>query len=212
MANEILSSNAVSAIPKLVSARFLPALVGNLVMGNLVNRDFEATIQQAGDVVNVPIPPSLAANNIAEAGQVTNQNASLGNAQIALSTHAEATFTITDIAKVLAQPDLLAMYMQPAVIALAKRIEGDLLNLYPAFTANSSVGTSNTALTEAVVTAPKPRCSTLKFPRMVRGVWLLPAPHTVSFARSRVSPNSRHPATVPKRSLVAASSRRRTST
>ncbi len=40
---QITSSNLAQAIVKLVAADALPALVGNLVMGNLVNRDFEPT-------------------------------------------------------------------------------------------------------------------------------------------------------------------------
>ncbi len=51
-----------------------------------------------------------------------------------LNTHAEATFQIPDVTKVLAVPDLLKLYMQPAVVALAERIESDLLSLYPLFT------------------------------------------------------------------------------
>src|SRR6266511_5033611 len=103
----LTSENLASAIVKLVAADALPALMGNLVMGNLVNRDFEPTLAQAGDTVNVPIPPTLVANNIAEGGVVVTQSPSLGNAQIVLNTHAEATFKIPDITKVLAVPDLL---------------------------------------------------------------------------------------------------------
>ena len=55
----ITSANVANAIVKLVAADALPALVGNLVMGNLVNRDYEPTLAQAGDTVNVPIPPTL---------------------------------------------------------------------------------------------------------------------------------------------------------
>src|SRR6202041_3401471 len=99
----------------------LPALVSNLVMGNLVNRDYEPALAQAGDTINVPIPPTLVANNIAEGNTVQLQNPSLGNAQIVLNTHAEASFQIPDVTKVLAVPDLLRLYMQPAVVALAER-------------------------------------------------------------------------------------------
>lgn len=140
----ITSANLAQAIVKLVAADALPALVGNLVMGNLVNRTYEPVLAQAGDTVNVPIPPVLTANNIAEAGSVTTQNPSLGNAQIVLNTHAEATFQIPDVTKVLAVPDLLKLYMQPAVIALAEKVETDLLGLWPLFTANSSVGGAST--------------------------------------------------------------------
>ena len=147
----ITSANVANAIVKLVAADALPALVGNLVMGNLVNRDYEPTLAQAGDTVNVPIAPQLVANNLAEGGSVQPQNPSLGNAQIVLNTHVEATFQIPDVTKVLAVPDLLRVYMQPAVVALAEKIETDLLNLYAGFSANSPLGTAGTAVTEAAI-------------------------------------------------------------
>src|SRR5450432_2908291 len=108
----ITSANVATAIVKLVAADALPALMGNLVMGNLVNRDYEPTLARAGDTVNVPIPP-------------------IGNAQIVLNTHAEATFQVPDVTKILAVPDLLKLYMQPAVVAIASKIESDLLGLCP---------------------------------------------------------------------------------
>src|SRR5258708_18562991 len=102
----ITSANVANAIVKLVAVDALPALMGNLIMGNLVNRDFEPTLAQAGDTVNVPIPPTLVANNLAERGTVVTQNPSLGNAALVLNTHAEATFQIPDVTKVLAGPAL----------------------------------------------------------------------------------------------------------
>ncbi len=147
----ITSSNVAQAIVKLVAADALPALVGNLVMGNLVNRNYEPVLAQAGDTINVPIAPSLTANNIAEGGTVTTQNPNLGNAQIVLNTHIEATFQVPDVTKVLAVPDLLRTYMQPAVTAIAEKIETDLLALYGGFTANTPVGTAGSAVTEQVI-------------------------------------------------------------
>lgn len=163
MANEITSANVANAIVKLVANDALPALMGNLVMGQLVNRDFEATLANAGDTVNVPISPSLVANNIAEAGSVTNQNPSLGNAQIVLNVHAEATFNIPDATRVLVVPDLLGVYLRPAIIALAERIETDLLNLYPFFTANAAVG-GVTAMDEARIDKADTSLFTAKVP------------------------------------------------
>jgi hypothetical protein len=120
-------------------------------MGNLVNRDYEPTLAQAGDTVNVPIAPQLVANNLAEGNAVQPQNPSLGNAQIVLNTHAEATFQIPDVTKVLAVPDLLRVYMQPAVVAIAEKIESDLLALYAGFSANTPLGSAGTAVTEALL-------------------------------------------------------------
>src|SRR3954464_14986241 len=100
----ITSANLANAIVKLVAADALPALMGNLVMGNLVNRDYEPVLAQAGDTINVPIPPTLTANNLSEGSSVQLQSPNVGNAQIILSTHAEATFQIPDVTKILAVP------------------------------------------------------------------------------------------------------------
>ncbi|MCC7154341.1 MAG: hypothetical protein IT161_07185 [Bryobacterales bacterium] len=160
----ITSANLANAIVKLVAADALPALMGNLVMGNLVNRDFEPTLAQAGDTVNVPIPPVMTATNLIEGASVVAQNANVGNAQIVLSTHAEATFQIPDVTKIIAVPDLLKLYMQPAMIALAEKVESDLLNLYAQFTANTPVGTGGAAITEAVVDSAETALFNAKVP------------------------------------------------
>ena len=160
----ITSANLANAIVKLVAADALPSLMGNLVMGNLVNRDYEPVLAHTGDTVNVPIPPVLVANNIAEGGTVMPQNPSLGNAAIQLNTHAEATFQIPDVTKALAFPELMKAYMQPAVIAIAERVERDLLNLYGSFTANAAVGASSTAITEATIDAAETALFAAKVP------------------------------------------------
>lgn len=147
----ITSTNIANAIVKMVAVDALPSLMGNLVMGNIVNRDFEPTLAQAGDTVNVPIPPTLTANNIAEGGSVQTQNPNLGNAQIVLNTHAEATFQIPDVTKALAHPELMKIYMEPAVVAIAEKIETDLLSLYSQFTSNAILGAPATPITEALL-------------------------------------------------------------
>jgi hypothetical protein len=54
--------------------------------------------------------------------------------------------------------------MQPAVVALAERIESDLLSLYPSFTANTPVGAGGTTITEAVVDAAETTLFSSKVP------------------------------------------------
>ena len=144
----ITSQNTAQAIIKLVAAKYLDALIGAMVMGGIVNRDYEDALAQAGDTINVPIPPVLVANSLSEGGSVTPQTPSLGNAQIILNQHPEATVTIPDATKVLAVPDLLKIYMDPAVNAIAESIETSLMNLYTNFTVNAAVGGA-TAVDEA---------------------------------------------------------------
>lgn len=152
----ITSANAVQAIVKLVAAQGLPAIMGNLVMGNLVNRDYEPTLATAGDTVNIPIPPLMSRNNIAEGGSVQSQNPSLGNAQVVLNIHAESTFVIPDVTAMLVGAErgdfsLLNKYMAPAAVALAEGVESDLLGLYTNLTANADVGTGTVSLTESTI-------------------------------------------------------------
>jgi hypothetical protein len=68
-----------------------------------------------------------------------------------LNKHKEATFKIPDITKVLTVPDLLKVYMQPAINAIGIAIEQDLLSLYPGMTSNAPLGAAATPLTESVL-------------------------------------------------------------
>ena len=160
----ITSANVANAIVKLVAVDALPALMGNLVMGNLVNRDYDKALAQSGDTINVPMPPSMTVHNLADGGSVTPQSPMITTTPIVLNTHAEATFQIPDVTKVLAIPDLLQLYMQPAVVALAEKIETDLLNLTAQFTANAAVGTPGTALTEEALDAAESTLFLAKVP------------------------------------------------
>lgn len=164
----ITSANLAQAITKLVAADALPALMGNLVMGGLVNRSYEPTLAQVGDSVNVPIPPVMSASNIAEAGSVSTQNPSIGNAQVVLNVHAESSFQIPDITRVIGHPQLLKIYMEPAIIAVAERIETDILKLYTNLNANTAVGTGNTKITEAVVDAAEKALFDAKVPQGIQ--------------------------------------------
>lgn len=147
----ITSETLASAILKLLAARALPILRPNFVMGGLVVRDFDTAFAQAGDTITIRTPPTMVANVISETGTVVTQNPSPGNTELVLDTHAEASFQIPDVTKAIAQPDLLGMYLEPAVVALATKIETDLLSQFARFTRNTAVGAAATALTEDTI-------------------------------------------------------------
>ena len=74
-----------------------------------------------------------------------------GAARIIENTHAEATFQVTDVLKALGSIDIMRTYMRPAIIALATKIETDILGLYAQFTSNTPVGLPATTMTEATI-------------------------------------------------------------
>lgn len=151
MANEIISQNTAAAVMKWVAAQGLPALVAETPMLNLVNRSYDEAFAQTGDVVNVPIAPVLTTNNLAEAGSITNQNASLGNAQIVLTKHRECTVALGDVMRAITSTNVASLFMDSQFKAMIEAIETDCLNCYPQLNAIAAVGTANTALTEAVI-------------------------------------------------------------
>ena len=54
--------------------------------------------------------------------------------------------------------------MEPAVAAIAQKIEGDLLGLYGQFTSNTPVGTAGSAITEATIDAAETALFLAKVP------------------------------------------------
>lgn len=118
------SINVARAIAKLVAVDALPAIMGHMVLGNLVERDFEPTLAQMGDTVQTPRRTVTFSNGMAE-----------------------ATFQIPDVTKVLAVPELLQLYMQPACMAIAEYIDTRILEQMLANFAD--VGQGEKALDEA---------------------------------------------------------------
>lgn len=115
--------------------------MNNLVMANLVNTNFSAEFQNKGQVVNMPIAPTMTSNLIGETGTVTTQNPSMGNVAVSLDYHREATFQIPDVTQLIAQPDLIKTYSESAVVALAEGIDEDIWSVsYPQLIANAAVG------------------------------------------------------------------------
>jgi len=85
----ITSTNVASAIVKLVAADALPVLVGNLVMGNLVNRDYEPVLANAGDTVKHTDSASHGGEQHPRRLRGADAKPQSGNAQIVLNTHVE---------------------------------------------------------------------------------------------------------------------------
>ena len=162
----ITSQNTAQAIVKLIASNAIEPLLSNLVMGNLVNRDYESALQSSGDTINVPIPPVLASNNLAQGGTVQTQNPNLGNAQLVLNSHQECTFNIPDVTKVFASVDLLQTFLKAALIPLGEKIETDLLSLYSLATVNTATGGA-TAFDEARIDTAETNLFKAKVPKLM---------------------------------------------
>jgi len=137
---EKLEDNTAVWLLKVLTAMAAPTLLQNLTIGSLVLRDYDTYMAQAGDTVNVPIMPILSSHTNA---------LPIGNAQVVLNRHMEASFSIPDMTECLANPKRLEIYLAPALLALAQSIDGDLARLWSGFTSNLPI--SAAALTEGVI-------------------------------------------------------------
>lgn len=112
----VTSVDVAVAMTKLVAVGAAEMIAENLTTAGLADRFFESDFCQAGDMTN---------------------------ARVTLAKQAEATFVVPDVAKVLAVPDLLPLYMRPAVSSLVDKTELDLLALatsLPAIVAADGAG------------------------------------------------------------------------
>lgn len=122
-------TNSLDAyVPELWANESLAILSENMVMANLVHRDFENEIQNFGDVVNTRKPSSFTAtrrNGTDDA--VTVSQAAATNVAVTLNQLAHVAFVIRDIEQAKSFKNLRDEFLAPASIALAKQIDQCLL-------------------------------------------------------------------------------------
>jgi P22 coat protein - gene protein 5 len=150
MAN-ISVADVDDSIPTLVAAEALGALYANVVIANVVNRDFENEIAEVGQSIKVPFLGSLTANDKAADTAITLNAPTDTAITLTLNKHKEVSFIIEDTARIFARPDLLAGYAREAAQTLATKVETDLSALYSGFsqTINAASGLTEAHFREA---------------------------------------------------------------
>src|SRR5690625_568210 len=119
------NSNVSAWIPELWAQEVLRHLKANLVLGRLVNRDYDSELAQAGETVNVPLPPVLAAEKKTAGTAFTPAAVTASTTPVKLDQHAVSAFEVDDIARIQARPDVMANYGRSAAIAIAEQVETD---------------------------------------------------------------------------------------
>lgn len=138
-------------IPQAWALEALNVLRNNIVLAKTVTMDKAFDPGWQGKTLNIPYPGTFTAQAKTAGNPVTAQ-APTGGASVALplSAHETVDFMVEDFAAAQSNSDLLSRYVQPAIIALAEKLENDLFSLYTSLT-GTSVGTSGTDLSAATV-------------------------------------------------------------
>ena len=112
--------------PSVVAREALMVLENNLVMANLVHRDYSDEFVQVGDTVTIRKPAKFTAKNFA--GAIVRQDASEGSVAVKIDRHRDVSFEVTSKEMTLDIKDFSSQLIAPAMRAIAQAVDEDLLN------------------------------------------------------------------------------------
>lgn len=131
-------ANTVDAFnPQFWANESLAILEENMVIGQMVSRDFQNVIQNYGDVVNTRRIGELEAKRKTNIDNVTVQDVTATNIQVRLDQHVHVSFLIRDGEESISVQSLIDTYMAPAMIAQARFADQVLLGQVYRFLGNS---------------------------------------------------------------------------
>lgn len=118
----------------------LPLLHDNLVFPALTHKDYSAEFQAKGDTIQVRKPAKFTATEFTDA--ITPQDTSEGSVLVKLDKIADVSTVLTAKEMALNIEDFTAQVIQPAMMAIAEKINRDGLLLYKDI--NNETGTAGT--------------------------------------------------------------------
>jgi hypothetical protein len=121
-------------IPEIWAQESLYILEENMVVANMVHRDFENSIASYGDVVNTRRPGEfkIRRKNDSTSG-LEHQDAAATNVQVKLDQWFYTSFVIKDGEASMAFQDLIDIYLRPAMATIARSVDRAVLGRSPAF-------------------------------------------------------------------------------
>lgn len=164
MANTIIT-------PTMIAKEALMQVENNLVMGNIVHRDYKKEFVKVGGTVNIRKPVKFVASDGATR---VNQDVTESNTSIAVDKRKHVSWLFSTQDLTLSIAEYSERYIKPAAIALANKVDEDLCNLYVnLFAAAGTAGT--TPATFAALAAAGQKMDEMAIPKEGRYLVLNPA-------------------------------------
>ena len=127
--------------PEVVAKEALMVLTGNLVMADLVHRDYSDEFVSVGDTVSIRKPAKFVAKNFT--GTAEAQDITEGSVSVKLDRFRDVTVAVTSKQMSLDIADFSAQVVEPAMQAIAQAIDQDLLAVAVAQAGMVKAGTEN---------------------------------------------------------------------
>lgn len=143
MANEFITI-------KNIARQTLPRLIENLVFPNLVHKDFSNDfVTGQGATIQVKKPVILTASDFDEATGVSAQDTKEQSVEVTLDKLADVSVEFGAIQRCTNVDDLNRLFLEPAAVALAQKINSDGLNVYKDIPyVTGTAGTTPSALSD----------------------------------------------------------------
>lgn len=167
-------------IPTIWSARLLENLRKTYVFANLVNRDWEGEIRQAGDTVKITTPSAISVSTYA--GSVSWETIQSVQQSLLIDQQKYWAFKVGDVDKAQANVNLIDTYMREAANTLADTVDQNIAALYASagHTVALDISANYTGVRAALVSAGQ-KLAESNVPSA--GRWLVVSPTVMSGIR-----------------------------
>ena len=180
-------ANSLDAyIPELWAAESVAILVENMVVANLVHKDFSPMVANFGDIVHTRAPAEFTAARKVDTDDVTVQDATATDIQVPLNQHFHTSFAIKDGEESKSFKQLRDEYLEPAVISIARAVDQVLLNESHRFFTNAEglIGGLTTSNIIANIVNTRKRMNINKAYEMGRNLILTPDTEAIALQTS----------------------------
>jgi hypothetical protein len=120
-------------IPEKWAMEGLMQLEENMVIANMIHRDFENEVARHGDVVNTRKPGEFEIDRKVDGDTLVYQDAVAANVQVKLDQWFTIPFVIYDGEESLSFKDLVAQYLRPAMRVIARGVDRAVLGRFHSF-------------------------------------------------------------------------------
>jgi len=134
-------------IPEIWSKKLLKVFNKSVVMGNLVNRDFEGDIQSAGDVVHVRTYGDVTVSDYTRDMTISFQSLTDPMVDLTIDQQKYFAFKVDDLNKAQADINILEGYASRAAIAIRDVVDSRLIGHYADVDSGNVIGTDVSPIT-----------------------------------------------------------------
>jgi hypothetical protein len=125
-----------------IARQALPLLHDNLVFPALIHKDYSNEFHKKGDTIQVRKPAKFSANEFT--GTISAQDANEDSVLVKLDKIADVSVVLTAKEMALNIEDFSSQILQPAMLAIAEKINRDGLKMYKDIPEANTIGTAGT--------------------------------------------------------------------